>query len=118
MRGNQVLLVGHDAIVDEVRVRQQFSNRRPAQILALAARGLVADRDNGHLHGALMNSPDLPPTLRSSSTWPMLMPRSTALHMSYTVSAATAAAVKASISTPVRPVTRTVARISSTPSST
>ena len=35
----------------------------------------------------------------------MRMPRSTALHMSYTVSAATAAAVSASISTPVRPVT-------------
>lgn len=34
------------------------------------------------------------------------MPRSTALHMSYTVSAATDAATSASISTPVRPRNR------------
>jgi hypothetical protein len=37
------------------------------------------------------------------------MPRSIALSMSYTVSAATLTAVSASISTPVRPVHRTVA---------
>ena len=36
----------------------------------------------------------------------MAMPRSTALHMSYSVKAAMLAAVNASISTPVRPVTR------------
>src|SRR5262249_24617361 len=59
-------------------------------------------------HGRV-NSPLLPPTLCSSSTLPMLIARSTALHMSYTVKAATAAAVSASISTPVRLVTRTVA---------
>ena len=45
------------------------------------------------------------------------MPRSTALHMSYRVSAATPAAVSASISTPVAPFVSTVARIR-TPSPT
>ena len=53
-------------------------------------------------------------TTRSPS---IRMPRSTAFSMSYTVKAATLAAVSASISTPVRPVVRTVALIS-TPAST
>ena len=43
----------------------------------------------------------------------MVITRSTALHMSYTVSAATLTAVRASISTPVRPKTRTVASMRS-----
>jgi hypothetical protein len=38
----------------------------------------------------------------------MVMPRSTALHISYTVSNAALAAVSASISTPVRPTVSTV----------
>ncbi len=42
----------------------------------------------------------------------MHMPRSAALHMSYTVSAATLTAVRASISTPVLPVVRAVASTS------
>src|SRR5699024_10522240 len=48
-------------------------------------------------------SPLLPPDLASTRTWSMLARGSTALIMSYTVSAATLAAVSASISTPVTP---------------
>ena len=45
-------------------------------------------------------------TCRRDRCFSMVMPRSLAFSMSYTVSAATLTAVSASISTPVRPVTR------------
>ncbi len=48
-------------------------------------------------------SPLLPPLLCISRMLSIVMPRSADLHMSYTVSAATDAAVSASISTPVWP---------------
>src|SRR5690606_40700851 len=49
----------------------------------------------------------LPPLLETSCTGPMRMSCDSALHMSYTVSAATLAPVSASISTPVVCVTDT-----------
>ena len=48
----------------------------------------------------------------TSRTASIRIPRSTALHMSYTVNPVTLTAVSASISTPVWPLTRTVASIS------
>src|ERR1700722_10248765 len=65
-----------------------------------------------HRRQSCVKSPDLPPDLWVRRTASMRMPRSTDLHMSYTVSAATEAAVSASISTPVCPVVLTVAAIS------
>jgi len=50
--------------------------------------------------------PLFPPAFASSRRSLISMPLLAALHMSYTVSAATAAAVSASISTPVGPVQR------------
>ena len=60
------------------------------------------------IHTSLQKSPDFPPLLRSSMTSRMTIPRSTALHISYSVSAATEAAVNASISMPVLCVQRSV----------
>ncbi len=60
-------------------------------------------------------SPLLPPLLAMSRTRTIVTPRSTPLTMSYTVSAATDAAVMASISTPVWPVVAASARIRSRP---
>src|SRR6185436_18238765 len=97
----------------DVLTGQHLTDGRATRVVAFAARRLVADGQDRDADHGRTNSPLLPPALCSNSTSPMLMPRSTALHMSYTVSAATAAAVRASISTPVRDVTRTVARISS-----
>ena len=54
---------------------------------------------------ACSQRPDLPPSFLSRRTSMISMPRSTALHMSYTVRHATLAAVSASISIPVLPVT-------------
>src|SRR5262245_17938067 len=66
----------------------------------------------------LDQSPLLPPDLRSIRMSVIDAPLSTALIMSYTVSAATETAVRASISTPVRSVVRTVAAIATASSST
>jgi hypothetical protein len=52
-------------------------------------------------------SPDFPPCFSSTFTLVIVIPRSTALHMSYTVSSPTCTAVSASISTPVRPTVST-----------
>jgi hypothetical protein len=61
--------------------------------------------DQGHGRGGKLysceNAPDLPPSLWVTRSASIRIDRSTALHMSYTVSAATLAAVSASISTPV-----------------
>src|SRR5579864_6214618 len=120
---NQLLLVGHHSIVHlqilNTARRQSGSNCRSTSVLALAAGALVANGNNSDPdHGCRTNSPLLPPALCNSSILVSVMPRSTALHMSYTVSAATETAVSASISTPVRLVTRTVARISNCACST
>src|SRR5690348_6210868 len=90
-----VLLVGHHSILDEVdRHPQRFerlADGRATSVVEFAARGFVAHGQNGQTdrwfacracHGRT-NSPLFPPTLCSSSTLPMLIPRSTALHMSY-----------------------------------
>src|ERR1035437_8600677 len=93
-----------------------------ASLSALLAYGLAhaqVDRDDdsrtGQLHAHESSSrthrPDLPPSLSSSPRPSTVMPRSTALHMSYSVSAATEAAVSASISTPVAPSVSTAARM-------
>src|SRR5574340_1584567 len=55
------------------------------------------------------NLPDLPPLLKRSFNSVISISWSIALHISYTVRAATAAPVKASISTPVDPVDLTAA---------
>src|SRR5215472_4100957 len=68
------------------------------------------------LHRHRRQSPDRPPLLARSRTRSSITPRSTPLTMSTSVRPATAAAVRASISTPVCPVTRAVASIR-TPSS-
>ena len=57
-------------------------------------------------------SPDCPPDFASSRMSVSRIVRSTALHMSYIVNAATDTAVSASISTPVCPATLQVASIS------
>src|SRR5207253_2577669 len=114
----ELFFVGDDPIVDHRDRHAQrlarLTNRGPARVRAVTSRRLVAHGDDGqaNLSHGRMHSPLLPPALCSNLTLPMLIARSTALHMSYTVSAATAAAVRASISTPVRLLTRTVARIS------
>ena len=61
---------------------------------------------------SLINSPLLPPDLDSSRISVITAERSTAFTISYIVRAATLAAVSASISTPVLPVTETVEVIS------
>src|SRR5258708_7123806 len=91
-----MLFVRYDAVVDHLALQsagdKRLANGRPAGVGTLPARRLVAARHDRHAHHGRTNSPLLPPALCSSSTLPMLMPRSIALHMSYTVSAATAAA--------------------------
>ena len=54
-----------------------------------------------YLPSSAIHTPDLPPVLLSNRMSVMRIPLCAALHMSYTVSAATLAAVSASISTPV-----------------
>src|SRR5262249_25190661 len=71
----------------------------------LTGRGAVAARNDDGLH-SWRQSPDLPPVLDSSRILSMEPPLSTPLTMSMSVRPATAAAVSASISTPVWPVTR------------
>mmetsp|Transcript_23734 Transcript_23734/g.72548 ORF Transcript_23734/g.72548 Transcript_23734/m.72548 type:complete len:270 (+) Transcript_23734:511-1320(+) len=65
--------------------------------------GTCAHKYDRYFQPAARHSPDLPPDLRRSLTSRTTMPFDAALHMSYTVSAATAAALIASISTPVPP---------------
>ena len=59
----------------------------------------------GYSDSPRSHKPVLPPSFFSRRTSMISMPRSTALHMSYTVRHATLAAVSASISMPVLPVT-------------
>ena len=73
-----------------------------------ADRSAVHDRQAS---GFARQSPDLPPVLLTSRTSPITIALSTALAMSYTVSAAMVAANSASISTPVWAVVSTDASI-------
>src|ERR1700694_284320 len=88
---------------------QQRGHGRPAAILGLAGGAAVTDRY--HPGGRRFQTPLLPPLFSSRRTASSQTPGSRPLTMSMTVRPATAAAVRASISTPVRPVTRAVARI-------
>src|SRR5262249_25693936 len=81
-------------------------------VMQLACRSSIADGQDHRPHlGGLTrrHSPDLPLLLASSWTDSRKTPLPTPLTMSISVRPATAAAVSASISTPVLPVTRTVA---------
>ena len=80
----------------------------PREIQALCFKKQYAARKNG---AQRTQDPVFPPCFSSRRVYSITMPRSTALHMSYSVSAATEAAVNASISTPVCPRKRQSARI-------
>ena len=86
-------------------VRNGWSNR-------LASHTSQGRGHSGLLHFPIASGatqcPDLPPRFSNSRMFLMCIPRSTALHMSYTVSKAIPIAVNASISTPVRPTVSAV----------
>ena len=95
------------------RSGQPVDDDRPAPVLVVPGRG--ARRRDAPARADLTarcHLPVRPPSLRSTRTLSMRAALSTALIMSYSVSAATLTAVSASISTPVRSVLRTVAVIS------
>src|SRR4051794_15006501 len=102
---NQLLLVRHNAVINlrkfDLTLHQRLANGGTTRVRALTGGGFITDGHNCQTNHRRTNSPLLPPALSRSSISEMRMPRSTALHMSYTVNAATDTAVKASISTPV-----------------
>src|SRR5207248_5158814 len=119
--------VGDDLrpVDSEPEALEAFRDQRAALVLVDAGGGAVGGRDDERAVGreqraagrgvechVRLQSPDLPPVFSSTRTSVMTAPLSTALTMSITVSAATETAVRASISTPVRSVVFTVARIS------
>src|SRR5271165_6268525 len=81
--------------------------RGSGAVLARAGNHRIADSNDGNpYHFCLpprLKSPDLPPVFETRYTSWISIPLSSALVMSYTVKAATEAAVRASISTPVGP---------------
>src|SRR5438270_2937916 len=89
------------------RLLQEPRHGRSAKVLSLPRRAAVADGD--HPGGWRFQTPLLPPLFSSSRTDSNQTPGSRPLTMSISVRPETAAAVSASISTPVRPVTRAVA---------
>src|SRR5947209_6093104 len=82
---NELLVVRNNAIVKfgilDAIGGERLANGRSAGILPLTTCGLVAYGDDRQSDHGRVNSPLLPPALWRSSTLPMLMPRSTALHM-------------------------------------
>src|SRR5690606_2161659 len=102
---------------------------QPAQVrgaggegLSVAARGVAQAGEIEHGHAGHLFPPAslpalpksrLPPRLPASFAGPITIACESALHMSYTVSAATVAPVRASISTPVRCTVFTVHSIRS-----
>src|SRR5919204_1750212 len=103
-------LVGGDV---EALALEDAGHRRSAGVLHLAGEATVGDRDD-HRPAYVpvrRQSPLFPPVFESRRTFSRYTPFSTPLTMSIKARPATAAAVSASISTPVWPLTRAVATI-------
>src|SRR6266478_1360412 len=120
---NPLGFIGNDLrVVDlEATLAQQAQECLAAGILALAMERTIADRDHMRLAhrgppaAGRFHVPERPPDFSSRRTDSMDTPRSMPLVMSIRVSPATAAAVRASISTPVCPTTRARARTRTPP---
>src|SRR5436190_4096466 len=110
--GDGLAVVGDDAPLDLVTLSaEQLRQDVAAAVLPLAGRDTVGDGQDGGLHTASF-------VFSSKRTSLISISLSIAFAMSYTVSAATETAVKASISTPVCALVSTVAEISTTASPT
>ena len=96
-------LVGHDGALRHVEAGG--AGRRlehgAGGVLALAVEHAVGDRHDAGPHAGRSQSPDLPPLFETRQMSSIVIAGSSDLHMSWTHSAAAAAAHSASISTPV-----------------